>query len=348
MKLTEFDFELPKELIAQEPSKIRGESSILVAEPEIQIAHKPFASILDYLLPGDVMVFNDSKVIKAKLILHKEDKKVEIYLHKMIEPNRWRAFSKPAKRLSEGDIFYFDDTHSARIDKKLYMGEIEITFNLHDISIFEFLDKYGHMPLPPYIKRNDDTEKEPMDEDRYQTIYSSEPGSVAAPTAGLHFTKALLDKIDALGVIRTKVTLHVGAGTFLPVKTDDIELHKMHSEYCQISTDATNIINQAKQEGRRVIAVGTTSVRTLESRARNGLIQGGAFETDIFIKPGFKFQIIDKLLTNFHLPKSTLFILTCAFAGYNKMFEIYKFAIDNKMRFFSYGDACLLTKSDKI
>jgi S-adenosylmethionine:tRNA ribosyltransferase-isomerase len=226
------------------------------------------------------------------------------------------------------------------------MGETEAQFILKDLSVFEFLDKYGHIPLPPYIKRNES--QEVTDDERYQTVYNNQPGSVAAPTAGLHFTPELIEQIKEKGVKVVYVCLHVGAGTFLPVKTEDLSDHKMHSEFCTISAETAQVINEAKACSRRVIEVGTTTLRTLEScslRSKARIVEPCEFETDIFIKPGFDFKVVDVLLTNFHLPKTTLFILVCAFAGYETMLSAYNYAIDEKMRFFSYGDAMLLTKA---
>lgn len=345
MKLSDFDFILPQELIAQAPASKRDYSDLLIVEAEGQHLKTKFHQILDHLQAGDVMVFNDSKVIKAKLLLDKAGKKIDFYLNKKVESNCWRGFAKPARKLNEGDEFDFGP-HKIIITKKLEMGETEAQFVLQDISIFEFLDQHGHIPLPPYIKRA--SPQSIVDDDRYQTVYNSKPGSVAAPTAGLHFTPELIEQIKAKGVEVAYVCLHVGAGTFLPVKTEDIENHKMHSEFCTIPPETARIINEAKKEGRRVIAVGTTTLRTLESssyKSKTGIVEQCEFETDIFIKPGFDFKIVDALLTNFHLPKTTLFILVCAFAGYETMLSAYNYAINEKMRFFSYGDAMLLTKA---
>lgn len=342
MKLSDFDFELPKELIAQQPSLKRDHSDLLIIKPSNKISKTKFYNIINFLQAGDVMVFNDSKVIKAKLTLIKDANKIEINLHKKINPFCWRAFARPAKKLKENDEFNFD-SHKIIITKKLAMGEIELEFKLDNISVFEFLDKYGEIPLPPYIKRE---KVESTDEERYQTIYNNQAGSIAAPTAGLHFTKELLTKIKEKGVHIVYVTLHVGAGTFLPIKTEDINDHTMHSEFYQINETTANIINLAKKEGRRIIAVGTTSIRTLESAAYEGGIKSGEFETSIFIKPEYNFQIADLLITNFHLPKTTLFMLVCAFAGHEEMINTYNYAIKEKMRFFSYGDAMLLSRNE--
>ena len=399
MKLSDFDFDLPSELIAQYPSSKRDRSDLLIAAtPPIKTK---FYNIIDYLKEGDLLVFNNSKVIKAKLHLGSNitinlNKKLSDIVNsvgfaykeqgakpitnrratsdivgesKSIDYNSWSAFAKPARKLNIGDEFYFDN-HKVIITKKFAMGEINVKFELDNISVFEFLDKYGEMPLPVYIRRsfkrhceegrspdaaislqdpeiatasqimprNDDK----LDPLRYQTVYSQIEGSVAAPTAGLHFTKDIIDKLKAKNIQTTFLTLHVGAGTFLPVKTENIHEHKMHTEYCSITPETAEIINKTKQEGRRIIAVGTTTLRTLESSCNNGIVKASDFETNIFITPGFKFQTADMLLTNFHFPKSTLFMLICAFAGFKEMHELYKYAIKEKMRFFSYGDATLL------
>ncbi|WP_341756800.1 MULTISPECIES: tRNA preQ1(34) S-adenosylmethionine ribosyltransferase-isomerase QueA [unclassified Candidatus Tisiphia] len=342
MKLSDFDFTLPSELIAQKPEKKRDESNLLVVAPNNHLVQTKFRDIIDYLCPGDLMVFNDTKVIKAKLLLDKAGKKIELYLNKAISDNYWHGFAKPSKRLDIEDQFDFAG-NKIIISKKLGMGQVEVTFVLDNISVFEFLEKYGEIPLPPYIKRDRSLVE---DNNRYQTIYSKNLGAVAAPTAGLHFSDELLALIKARNIEIAFITLHVGAGTFLPVKTDDINQHQMHSEYYHIDKKTEDVINKAKKENRRIIAVGTTSLRALEGNAiansLNGQITSGEFETDIFIRPGFKFQMVDMLITNFHLPKSTLFMLVCAFAGYQEIKDIYKYAIDKKMRFFSYGDATLL------
>jgi S-adenosylmethionine:tRNA ribosyltransferase-isomerase len=341
MKLENFNFNLPKELIAQQPCDDRDHSNLLIHDQNNHIEIKKFYEIIDYLNENDLIIFNNSKVLKAKLILTKGLKNIELYLTKKSEENdyQWQCFAKGAKKLKDGDIFEFNE-HKIRIVKKLYMGEIIVEFILNNIEIFNFLEKYGEMPLPPYIKRE---EKNNNDNDRYQTIYSSETGSVAAPTAGLHFTEELLKKIRDKNIEICFVTLHVGAGTFLPIKTENIDDHIMHSEYGQIDQKSADQINNAKIAKRRIICVGSTSLRTIESSAQNdGIVKSGYFKTNIFIKPGYTFQIVDMLITNFHLPKSTLFILICAFIGEAKAHKIYEYAISHNLRFFSYGDACLL------
>lgn len=337
MQLSDFDFKLPTELIAQTPADKRDHSKLLVPSAAGYEIVK-FYNLLDYLQEGDLLVFNDSRVINAKLTLRSGERKININLNKPSGENSWLAFAKPAKKIKEGDEFFFD-THKVLIKRKLDAGEIEIEFQTNGLSVFDFLDQYGEVPLPLYIKR---TEPGANDIERYQNVYSKNKGSVAAATAGLHFSEELLQKIRNKKVQTTFVTLHVGAGTFLPVKTENINEHKMHSEWCEISENTANVINAAKKEGRRVIVVGTTAMRTIESCSKKNIVYPGIMETNIFITPGYKFQIADMLITNFHLPKSTLFMLVCAFAGYKEMHELYKYAIDNKMRFFSYGDAMIL------
>jgi S-adenosylmethionine:tRNA ribosyltransferase-isomerase len=338
MQLSDFDFDLPETLIAQEPTSIREHSNLLIAASSPKIVG--FYNLPDYLVAGDLLVFNNSKVINAKLVIYKNDKEININLNRPIEDNRWLGFARPSRRLDEGDEFNFGK-HKLKIKKKLEFGEIEIEFCLNELDLFDFLDQYGQVPLPQYIKRVKSKEE---DMHRYQNVYSKPKGSVAAATAGLHFSHELIEKIVAKSIEMAFVTLHVGAGTFLPVKTENIADHKMHSEWCEVSQETADKINSAKKDGRRVIVVGTTAMRTLESCSENNIVFAGSKETSIFITPGYKFQIADVLITNFHLPKSTLFMLVCAFAGYEEMKNIYKYAIDNKMRFFSYGDAMMIEK----
>lgn len=352
MKLSDFDFELPLELIAQEPSRYRDQSNLILPFEDNKIVR--FAKIIDYLRPGDVMVFNDSKVIKAKLTLDKGDKKININLNKpsgsgftsnsadLANHNNWRAFAKPARKLIIGDEFFFGN-HKLVVANKFDFGEIEVQFILDNIDVFTFLDKYGEVPLPLYVKRAAANED---DLSRYQNIYSTQDGSVAAATAGLHFSAELIQSIKAKNIDIQFVTLHIGAGTFLPVKTENIVDHKMHSEYCYINKETAEAVNQARLEKRRIIAVGTTAMRTLETFNHNGKLCSGATDTNIFITPPYNFQIADCLITNFHLPKSTLFMLVCAFSGITEMKDLYNYAISHKMRFFSYGDAMMLLKKN--
>lgn len=335
MKLSDFDFNLPPELIADYPANPRDSSRLLVADKKV--VDKNFSDLPEFLLPGDVMVFNDTKVIPARLIGKCGNAKVEVTLHKKEGGNLWRAFAKPAKKMKVGEEFIIAENFSAMILEK-NEGEVLLDFGTEDFS--ENLHAHGFMPLPPYIKREG---KNTNDEKDYQTIFAREEGAVAAPTAGLHFTENLLRKIKDKDVNIVFVTLHVGAGTFLPVKTENIKDHKMHSEFFSIGEETAAAINNA----HRIIAVGTTSLRVLETAAnQNGLIKPMSGETDIFITPGYEFKTADVLLTNFHLPKSTLFMLVSAFAGCEKIREVYSHAIENRYRFFSYGDACLLFRHD--
>lgn len=305
------------------------------------VADAGIRDLLEHVRAGDIMVFNDTRVIPARLFGKRGDAKVEILLHKQLAKG-WQCFAKPAKRLKEGDTLQFADDFSAQVVGKLDSGEVVLSFEGDDSHFHAKLLQHGHMPLPPYIRRADDA----GDQERYQTVYAKHDGSVAAPTAGLHFTGELLDALDQKGVKRVHVTLHVGGGTFLPVKVDNTEEHVMHSEFAMVSEEVAAAINQAKASGGRVIAVGTTSLRTLESAADiQGNVRIFSAETDIFITPGYQFKVVDMLLTNFHLPKSTLFMLVSAFCGLERMKTAYAHAISCQYRFYSYGDACLLYKA---
>lgn len=331
MKLSLFDFHLPQERIAQQPVEPRDSAKLLVVNDGLHI--KTVTDLPDFLRSGDVIVFNNSKVIPARL----RSGSIEIFLHKSLGDSRWQVFAKPAKKLKIGETISFEDNLTAKVFKKLPSGEVMLDFSLPPKEFSVFLSKHGEVPLPPYITR--DGKPTENDKSRYQTIYANPEGSVAAPTAGLHFTPELLQRITAKGVRTAFVTLHVGAGTFQPVKVADTNEHIMHSEWGEISAEAANIINHAK----RVICVGTTSLRLLESAAdENGRVSEWQGDTDIFITPSYHFKRADLLMTNFHLPKSTLFMLVSAFAGLEKMHAAYQFAIENKLRFYSYGDACLL------
>ncbi len=339
MQLSDFDFTLPGELIAQKPKEPRDHSRLMVVNDK-KITQKAFYEITDFLKAGDVLCFNDSKVIKSKIILPTDGKNIELYLIKQQEGDFWKGYAKPYSKLLEGSEFKFDN-EIISIVKKLGYGEVLVKIEVyHCKDVFSFFDKYGQMPLPPYIKRPSDN----LDTECYQTVYSRISGSVAAPTAGLHFTQNLLDRIKQIGVEIQFLTLHVGAGTFLPIKVENIDDHFMHHEHVEISNNTAERINLAKYEGRRVIAVGTTSVRALESSVVDENIKAGSYDTDIFIKPGFDFKIVDMLITNLHLPKSTLLLLVSAFAGTDIIKNAYRYAVNNKLRFFSYGDAMLLDK----
>ena len=345
MDINQFDYKLPDELIAQTPLKERSSSRLLILNKnDGNIKHEHFYNITNYLIKGDVLVLNDTKVIPARLIGEKTETKavIEILLLKELSNNMWECLSRPAKRLKIGTIISFGDgILKAEVIKKLDEGLVHIKL-IYDGILMEILDKLGTMPLPPYIH------EKLSDQSRYQTVYAKNIGSAAAPTAGLHFTNELLKKIEEKGVIITYVTLHVGLGTFRPVDEENILDHKMHSEYYLMNKETADILNKAKEEGRRIVAVGTTSTRTLETIASNN---NGEFKecfgnTDIFIYPGYKFKAIDALITNFHLPKSTLVMLVSALAGRENILNAYNEAIKEKYRFFSFGDAMFITGDD--
>ncbi|MCD8371912.1 MAG: tRNA preQ1(34) S-adenosylmethionine ribosyltransferase-isomerase QueA [Clostridia bacterium] len=335
-KKSDFYYELPEELIAQTPANPRDSSRLLVYNRQTDtVEHRIFRDITDYLRAGDVLVINNTKVLPARLYAHTQNGgKVEVLLLKRISQLRWEVLVKPGKKCRAGTRLTVSDDLSLTIAGITDSGERIVDFECDGV-FEEVLDRVGAMPLPPYIKAKLE------DKNRYQTVYAKTEGSAAAPTAGLHFTPELLDKIKGSGVEVAEVLLHVGLGTFRPVKEDVITDHKMHSEYYEVSEKAADIVNRAKKEGRRVIAVGTTSVRTLESVAdENGLIKPGCGNTDIFIYPPYKFKCVDALITNFHLPESTLIMLVSAMCGREKTLELYKLAVDNRYRFFSFGDAC--------
>lgn len=341
MRTEDFDFDLPEELIAQHPLEQRDHSRLLVLDRQSgAIQHRRFDHILDYLRSGDVLVINNTRVIPARLFGVKKSgtAHIEVLLLKPVEnqPDCWEVLVRPGKRVKEGAQVDFgegrmtgtilEETDSGRIMQFSYTG----IFN-------EILDELGTMPLPPYIKEKLE------DQERYQTVYAKERGSAAAPTAGLHFTKELLERAKAKGVEIVEVLLHVGLGTFRPVQAENILEHKMHSEYYRITPEAADAINRAVAEGRRVIAVGTTSTRTLESAAKDGRVTAGEGETSIFIYPGYQFQILSGLITNFHLPKSTLVMLVSALAGREHILHAYAEAVQERYRFFSFGDAMFIT-----
>ena len=339
MKTQDFDFYLPQELIAQTPLKDRASSRLLVLDKETgEIEHKEFRNILDYLNSGDVLVINDTKVIPARLMGVKEDTGavIELLLLKDIGSDVWECLSRPQKRLHVGTVVKFSDELSATVLELLDEGVTRVKLN-YDGILLEILDRLGEMPLPPYIH------EKLAEKDRYNTVYAKNIGSAAAPTAGLHFTNELLDELRSKGVIITNVTLHVGLGTFRPVEVDDINNHHMHSEYYLMSDETASILNKAKEDGRRIIAVGTTSTRTLESvMAKYGEFRECSGTTNIFIYPGYEFKAIDCLITNFHLPKSTLIMLVSALAGRENILNAYESAVSNKYRFFSFGDAMFI------
>lgn len=340
MKKSDFFYELSKELIAQHPSQQRDHSRLLVVDRNTgELYHKHFYDILDELRAGDCLVLNNTKVLPARIFGVKEatGAVVEFLLLKSVDGDVWEVIAGPGKRAKPGAKFNFENgLLKAEVLDVLEGGNRLVRFT-YDGNFYEVLDQIGQMPLPPYI-----TEKL-EDTSRYQTVYSEKLGSAAAPTAGLHFTKELLQKIRDKGVQICEVTLHVGLGTFRPVKTEDITAHTMHSEHYWLPKETAEIINRTKENGGRVIAVGTTSCRTLESVATfHGKIEEAEGDTDIFIYPGYEFKCIDALITNFHLPESTLIMLVSAFCGYENTMNFYKAAVEEKYRFFSFGDACFI------
>jgi S-adenosylmethionine:tRNA ribosyltransferase-isomerase len=355
MQLSDFDFNLPDKNIALRPAEPRDSARMLVVKPDQDqtLTDKHINDLLIYLRAGDVMVFNDTRVIPARLngIRHRAEiqAKIEITLHKRTAANRWIAFAKPGKRLTVEDRIHFCSANSstahlelrATVMEKYESGDVLLEFDVSGPELDSAIAALGSIPLPPYIayKRPSDSQ----DLVDYQTVYATQEGAVAAPTAGLHFTRQLLAKIDALGVRRLFVTLHVGAGTFLPVKVDDLADHKMHSEWGSVSAETAAAINTAKSNGGRLICVGTTSLRLIESATHSdGIVHPFHDDTAIFITPGYRFKAVDVLMTNFHLPKSTLFMLVSAFAGQTHMRAAYEYAIETGYRFYSYGDSSLL------
>ncbi|MFN4283755.1 MAG: tRNA preQ1(34) S-adenosylmethionine ribosyltransferase-isomerase QueA [Alphaproteobacteria bacterium] len=339
MKVSDFDFELPRELIATHPAEPRESARLL--EIGETLADRVVRDLPDLLAPGDIVVVNDTKVIPARLSGMRGEAKVEVTLHKRESDSRWRAFAKGARKLKAGDRIDFADSFAAAVTDKGEDGEVELEFDRGGPALMEALARYGFTPLPPYIARPDGPEA--RDREDYQTVFARHEGAVAAPTAGLHFTPALLAALKARGVEQATLTLHVGAGTFLPVKVEDTRDHKMHAEVGMIDAATAQKINFARAQGGRVVAIGTTVTRTLESAADGaGLVQPFADETRLFITPGYRFKAVDLLLTNFHLPRSTLFMLVSAFAGIERMKAAYAHAIAERYRFYSYGDCCLL------
>ncbi|WP_462412354.1 tRNA preQ1(34) S-adenosylmethionine ribosyltransferase-isomerase QueA [Neobacillus sp. Marseille-QA0830] len=341
MKLDLFDFELPEELIAQVPLKNRADSRLMVVNKETgEIKHEIFKNITGYLHEGDCLVLNDTKVLPARLFGVKTDTgaHIEVLLLKQIEGDRWETLVKPAKRVKEGtELEFGDGLLKAVCTETLEHGGRILEFSYSGI-FYEVLDQLGEMPLPPYIKERLE------DKDRYQTVYAREPGSAAAPTAGLHFTEELLNEIREMGVHVAFITLHVGLGTFRPVNVDDIEGHDMHSEFYMMTEETAQLLNGVREKGGRIITVGTTSTRTLETiaSAHDGKFKAGSGWTSIFIYPGYTFKAIDGLITNFHLPKSTLIMLVSALAGREHILHAYNTAVKERYRFFSFGDAMFI------
>ena len=347
MRTDDFDFDLPQELIAQRPAEPRDAARLLVVGDGLTDSR--IAELPGFLAPGDLLVVNDTKVIPARLIGHRGLARIEVTLHKREGPGAWRAFARPAKRLRLGDRIDFapaqPEAFGAEVTAKDEGGEVTLAFDRTGAELMAALARHGSAPLPPYIRRAEGPDAQ--DRADYQTVFAAREGAVAAPTAGLHFTPDLLAALEARGLRRAAVTLHVGAGTFLPVKAEDPRAHRMHSEVVEIKPEAAAAINAARAAGGRIVAVGTTALRVLEAAAGdNGHIPAFSGETDLFILPGYRFKAVDLLLTNFHLPRSTLFMLVAAFAGLDRMKGAYAHAVAQGYRFFSYGDACLLHRRE--
>ena len=342
MLVTDFDYDLPQELIAQHPMEPRDHSRLLVVDKKTgEIEHKHFYDLVNYLKPGDVLVFNDTRVIPARLHGTKDTgAHVEVFLLTRRDATDWEVLVRPGKKLQVGAKINFSDELSCEVIEHTDFGGRVVRFK-YDGIFEEILDRLGETPLPPYITA-------PLeDKERYQTVYNRERGSAAAPTAGLHFTKELMQKIKEIGCEEVFVTLHVGLGTFRPVSEAKIEDHKMHKEFYTVSQEAADAVNKAKAEGRRIIAVGTTAVRTLEAAGTDGQLHAGSSWTNIFIYAGYKFRLVDDLVTNFHLPQSTLLMLVSTLSTREIMLQTYKKAVEEKYRFFSFGDAMFITELNK-
>ncbi len=340
MRVSDFHFDLPDDLIARYPAQERSTSRLLVVDSESgQPVHRTFRDIIDYIEPGDLLVLNDTRVIPARLFGQKETGgKIEVLVERVLNDREVLAHVRSSKSPKPGTKLLLEGGLVAEM-----VARQDALFLLRfagEEPVVRQLEEHGHMPLPPYITREDEL----ADRERYQTVYGHKKGAVAAPTAGLHFDEELLAALEARGVEKAFVTLHVGAGTFQPVRVDKIEDHHMHSEYLEVSEDVVEAVRRTRERGGRVVAVGTTSVRSLESAAQSGELQPFAGETDIFIYPGYTYKVVDTLITNFHLPESTLLMLVSAFAGYNEIMNAYREAIEERYRFFSYGDAMLLTR----
>jgi S-adenosylmethionine:tRNA ribosyltransferase-isomerase len=335
IKLSDFDYELPKHLIAKYPVSPRDACRLMVLDRKTKsIQHRIFRDLPEYLEEGDLLVLNDTKVIPARLKGKKETgASIEVFLLRPFSEDIWEVLIKNIKRLKEGQEVIISSEFKVKLLEKYEEGKAKV--KLIGSNIKSLIEKYGHIPLPPYIERED----EEKDKDYYQTIFAKKEGAVASPTAGLHFTNELLEKLEKKGVKKAFCTLHVGLGTFRPIQTEDITKHKMHEEFYQIPDETLELIKQTKEKGKKVIAVGTTVVRTLETYAKTGKKEGFS---DIFIYPPYEFKIVDALITNFHLPKSTLILLVSAFADKEFILKAYKIAVEKKYRFFSYGDAMLI------
>ena len=346
MKLTEFDYILPEELIAQYPAQRRDMSKMLVLDKKTgEIEHKHFFDIVDYLDENDVLVLNNTRVIPARIFAKKQTgANIEVFLLKEISEATWEVLVRPAKRVKNGDVLFVSDELSIELLEKYETGKALVKLR-YDGNIFEILDRVGKIPLPPYIERKmNDDELAKLDYERYQTVYSKDKGSVAAPTAGLHFTDEILEKLKNKGVLVCFVTLNVGLGTFKPVNAENIEDHKMDSEAFYIPEETAVIVSEAMKQGKRIVAVGTTSTRTLETVFKKySEVKSVRDASELFIYPGYKFNVVEALITNFHLPKSTLLMLVSTLAGKDKIFNAYSEAIKNNYRFYSYGD-CMFIK----
>lgn len=346
MKVAAFDFDLPPRLIAQHPAVPRDKARLLVID-DTRMTNASVRDLPARLEPGDVLVVNDTRVIPARLPGMIDAAKVEATLHKRVGPKSWRAFAKPGRKFKPGARVAFAGGLAATVAAKGEGGEVELLFDVGDAALDAAVAGTGIMPLPPYIKRPKEQTRGCHADDMadYQTLFAARDGAVAAPTAGLHFTPALIQALKARGIGIAVVTLHVGAGTFLPVKTETVEEHRMHAEWGEIGQAAADAVNAARKAGHRVIAVGSTATRLLETAAApDGTLAPFAGETAIFIVPGYRFRVVDMMLTNFHLPRSTLFMLVCAFAGTETMKRAYAHAIAHDYRFYSYGDCCLLSR----
>jgi len=345
MRVDAFDFDLPDARIALRPARPRDSARLLVVGPDTaHLADSAVSDLPDLLEPGDVLVFNDTKVIPARLTGTRERNgavaNIEVTLHQRLGADEWLSFAKPAKRLAEGDVVRFQNGLDGEVLRRTG-GEVHFKFSQSGPALDIAIAEAGVMPLPPYIASKRATDDADLED--YQTLFADEPGAVAAPTAGLHFTPRLMNAIAERGIETAKVTLHVGAGTFLPVSVDDTDAHRMHSEVGVVTEQTADQLNQVRKRGGRIVSVGTTSLRLLESAASDdGLIQAWSGATDIFITPGYRFKAIDALMTNFHLPKSTLFMLVSAFRSLEEMQAAYAHAIEREYRFYSYGDACLI------
>lgn len=339
MRTADFDFALPPDRIADRPASPRDAARLLHVGARLEdLQMRDLPRLLE---AGDLLVVNDTKVIPARLIGRRGAARIEATLHKAEAPDRWRAFVRPVKRLKPGDRIEFAADFAAEVVAKGEAGEVTLQFALGGGALLAALDRHGAMPLPPYIPRPDGPTA--RDREDYQTLFAAKEGAVAAPTAGLHFTPTLVAALEAAGIAMRRVTLHVGAGTFLPVKSETVEAHRMHAEYGEIDPGTAMAVNETRARGGRIVAIGTTSLRLLETAATpDGRLEPFAGDTAIFITPGYRFRIVDRLFTNFHLPRSTLFMLVAAFAGLERMQRAYEHAIAAGYRFYSYGDACLL------